>query len=1129
MTPTSVIENLASRGISLAVSNGSLRIDAPKGALSEADINIIQQNKQSIMLLLERAETGGLIKEYPPSNRTPLSMVQESMLLLDSISGRIPYSNNCYGFYIEGELNTDMLRNAAQILSRRHEILSSIYETNGDRREQVLLVNSPVRFSVEDLCSSNVVDEDLNHLLAREANHVFDLAKEPAVRICLIRLAGAEHYLSINFHQICCDGVSAVIYARQLSGIYSALIAAKPPEAGSEYQYRDYVAWQNRFKQTGLYRESLGYWTDHLQNVPELHALPTDFVRPSTQTFAGATLVQPMDRNMSNRLEKFAARHDTTPFVVMQATLACLVAKYSDETDLVIGTAAANRTLPEVEEMIGCFVNTLPFRYHLDMEWTTEALLAHVKDVIGQGLKHQHVSFDNIVNAINPRRSFSFNPLVQIMLVQQQDREDDLNLAGARVRRFLHRPPISRFDLTLHLYPAESGLELHWEYSTELFREASIRRLAGHFQSLLANLMADSRAPLSKLSFYKNDESPAPGESENTESVPPACRIHRLFEKACDGAPDGIALRHDSGSKTYAQLEAEANALAAWLRTQCADKMDQPRIGVCMDKSPLLVTCMLAVFKAGGVYVPLDPAYPEERLEFMLSDSKVDVLLTGPGFNSAHLSGIAARAEDAGRIVAEFAGASRVDPVNEDANSPAYVIYTSGSTGKPKGVLVPHKSLFYSLLSNSGAMEIGADDLLPTIGSQAFGVSLLEILLPLTRGGAVQLIPHRHVRDLDILINTTREVTVLHAVPSLMDKWLERVEEKNIDYPNLRLLLVGGEAVPDKLLQRIKKWRPDVKLLALYGMTESAVVCSCYPAEAGYSANYCIGKPYPTSCFFVLNEHLQPQPDGVPGQLYIGGNCLALGYLNQPDLTRQKFIDNPFISGEKIYQTGDRVRRLGDGNYEFLGRVDNQVSLRGVRIECGEIEALLAEHDGVSRAIAHVVVLEHGEPTLVAFIQAADANAESGLLQELREIIERNLPDYMRPAIFQLVSSFPLNPNGKVDRKSLPRPTVKTTETLPETETEIKLHQLWLESFEVNSVGIDTNYFEMGGNSLLATKIINKIKNRFLIDLSVSAMFEFPSIRQMAEAVDKKLREKRVSSLVYESDENELLENELLI
>ena len=417
-------------------------------------------------------------------------------------------------------------------------------------------------------------------------------------------------------------------------------------------------------------------------------------------------------------------------------------------------------------------------------------------------------------------------------------------------------------------------------------------------------------------------------------------------------------------------------------------------------------------------------------------------------------------------------------------------------------------------------MGFAPADVMHCLGSQAFGVSLLEILVPLVSGASVRMLARDVVRDLDLLIAATQDSTVLHAVPSLMAKWLERVRQlPEASYPKLRLLLVGGEAVPDDLLRAIRAWRPDVELIELYGMTESAVVCASYRPDGAFSAHHCIGRPHPTTRFRVLNRDLQVQPPGVPGELHIGGLSLASEYLNQPELTAERFIADPGNAGARLYKTGDRVRLLADGQYEFLGRVDHQVSLRGVRIELGEIEALLATHPDVRKAVAHVMTLASGERTLCAFFTThAPPVDEAALSEALREHLSRDLPDYMRPTVFQHLDALPLNPNGKVDRRQLPVPQPRVRAVQPAPGTEQELARLWGELLKTSALGAESNFFEIGGNSLLATQVVNRARSHFSIELPVTALFESPTIRSLAVLIDQRRALAELSSLVYDAD-----------
>jgi amino acid adenylation domain-containing protein len=530
---------------------------------------------------------------------------------------------------------------------------------------------------------------------------------------------------------------------------------------------------------------------------------------------------------------------------------------------------------------------------------------------------------------------------------------------------------------------------------------------------------------------------------------------------------------------------------------------------------------MLAIYKVGATYVPLDPHYPSERMAFMLRDAGVALLLVG-GTSDATLPQL-----DLRQLLATEAGADYPRRASPDLG--AYIIYTSGSTGQPKGVLVTHANLYYALHANRAAMRLTAGDSLPTIGSQAFGVSLLEILLPLTSGGQVQLVTRAQVVDVEALVRVTDDVTVLHAVPSLMRRWLDVLENGTdaIPYPRLRLLLVGGESVPASLLRRIKRWRPSVRVLALYGMTESAIVCSSFEASLTPAANFGIGKPYRHARFHVLGSAGQEQPDGVPGELHIGGLSIAAGYVGQPAMTAERFIASPFHPGERLYRSGDRVRRLADGSFEFLGRLDHQVSLRGARIELGEIETLANAVAGITQAVAHVA---GDDPVLVLFYTSpAPAGEQAGIVAALRAQMERRLPDYMRPSIVQHLPAFPLNPNGKVDRKKLPSPQAADTMAAPASDIERRLLAISHRLLERSDFGVTANFFEVGGHSLLATRMATGIRAEFGIDFPLAALFSSPTVRACGAVVEAKLKEKFAASMAGPASEALVLDDEVVL
>ncbi|HEX7649791.1 MAG TPA: amino acid adenylation domain-containing protein, partial [Noviherbaspirillum sp.] len=982
------------------------------------------------------------------------------------------------------------------------------------------VVQEPGRFEL-DLLDLRMMEGRQRQLafenrLAADAAYRFDLGGEPPFRACLIRLGDDEYVLSLNVHHIAADGWSARIIVNDICRAYeNALLSAKggvpaPWERG--LQYADYSRWEQTWLDGPAYREARAYWVKALDGLPQLHSLPTDFGRSANASVDGNTHVQPLSPTLAAAIERVAKAHQLTPFVVLQAAFAAWLSRYADQDDVVFGTAAANRKPAEFIDTVGLFVNTLVLRFRMSPELCFTEILQMASGINQNALRYQQYPFDALVEDLQPARSLGFNPLVQIMLVMQEDKAGQLQLPDVRVLPLRNRQAVSKFDIALHVAPEDGTLRMEWEYRTDLFRHDTIAAMSASFEYVLSQVLTVPERPLDQVALVAA-ESVAPG--VDLDAFPAPVCIHRLFEQGVVAHPDAPAVVDGGATLSYREMNRRAEGVARYLHLSGAAGR---RVGVCMDRSAGLVAAMLGIMKAGSVYVPIDPAYPAERIEFMVQDSAVAVLLVGenkPLPASLQPSVPTAMVES----LIDAGGPSGF--AFDDVQAPAYIIYTSGSTGRPKGVLVSHRNLFYSLLANGNLMEFTGSDSMPTIGSQAFGVSLLEILLPLTRGGVVQIVRKADGADIARLIDVTNDVTVLHAVPSVMRQWLEvLLSRQGNDYPHLRLLLVGGESVPEGLLRKLREWRPSMRLLELYGMTESTIVCSSFAAIADASAHYCIGKPHPTARFYVMNRRAQLQPVGVPGELYIGGPSIALAYLNQPEMTAERFVANPFVAGDRLYKTGDRVRQLADGNFEFLGRVDHQVSLRGARIEMGEIETLATSVPGVRQVIAHVLELGDEERTLVLYFTRDAAAVAEELIPALRQTLTRHLPDYMRPSIIEAIDAFPLNPNGKVDRKRLPAPRFAQggDESSPTTNTERRLHALWCEVLQRNELGIDTNFFEAGGHSLMAIKLASRVRSEFGIDFPLLAMFNAPTVRLGAVLIETALRNKHAAALIASDD-----------
>lgn len=1130
MNAQKIVSLLYQKGAVLSVDSGDLQICAEEDVLDDELLRQVKMHKEDIIILLNKLERSAVEvkpqkKTYPSTYVCSASLAQQRILFMEELAGDNSYYNIPVIYRINGAVNRLALTFSLSRLVALHDILRSFYVLENNTYLQC--VSEPAELQVNEFSLIDSIDKDqvLNEFLEKETHYHFNLKCEWPIRVSLIEYDVNEFILMINIHHIAADGWSGRSIVGEISVGYELynrgaknLVTIDYHER--DYQYADYVEWQNTRQKSLRYQESKDYWSRMLKGVPELHSLPTDFTRPAIQSVAGDTYTQIIPINLLEKINFYASARKTTPFVIFQAVFSIFLARYSDQSDIVFGTASANRYPLEFINTVGLFVNTLVLRYAVPDNISFDELIDQAIAVSAQAYRYQELPFDVVVDEIRPTRSLGYNPLVQLMLVMQDGAESDFKLEGTKVTQILQKQKVSKFDLALHVYTGKEEVRIDWEYSTSLFKPNTIEVMSKHFSHLLDVCLSQPSINVNciPLGLDKVEvRNVSPQQFPN-----PSC-VHRLFEYQVKLAPNSIAIRDDGHILTYQELNDQANLVASHI---CSGTNEEGirRIGLCMEKSIEWLVGVLAIFKVGATYVPLDPYYPKERLAWMLQDSSIDILLASSDTELPDGLEAIAQVFQVQTLLKTEAPTSYTSCANLD--DPAYIIYTSGSTGKPKGVLVTHRSLFYSLHSNQSLMAIDKHDSMPTIGSQAFGVSLLEIFLPLISGGEVHPLKKAYITDIEQLIQRTNNVTVLHAVPSLMRQWLEAIllSHNHTCYPKLRLLLVGGESVPFDLLEKIKLWRPEIRLLELYGMTESAVVCASYAANDSSHRHYCIGKPHANTIFYVLNSFGQLQPTGVPGELHIGGLSLASQYINQPEITREKFIENPYAPGERLYKTGDRVRLLDDGNYEFLGRVDHQVSLRGIRIELGEIETLATELDDVLQAVACVVEIGADEKTLVLYYTShTGSSGYVALSERIRAHFALYLPDYMRPSIIQYLDSFPLNPNGKVDRKNIPLPSLAPVIVEAETNTEHQLAEMWKLVLQSPAVGVTTNFFEIGGHSLMATKLATQIRAAFSIDLPLTALFEYPTIRSCAKYVDLILQEKYAQKLILK---DELLESE---
>ncbi|HEX8276356.1 MAG TPA: amino acid adenylation domain-containing protein, partial [Longimicrobiaceae bacterium] len=1034
----------------------------------------------------------------------PLSSAQARLWFLDRMQPGSALYHMPYALRVEGGLSPAALERAVAGIVRRHETLRTTFAERGGVPVQLVAPFAGFTLPVADLSGlpRAAREAEVGRRVAEDATRPFDLERGPLFRAALLRLGAGEHVLLVCMHHVVSDGWSMGVFFRELSALYAASLEGREsPLPELPVQYADYAAWERAHLDDAALAPQLAWWRERLAGAPALLELPTDFPRPAVQSHRGAAERREIPAALVDRLAALGRSEGATLSTVLLAAFGALLSRYAGSDDVVVGTPVSGRARSETEGLIGFFVNTLVVRTELSGDPDFREALRRGRAAVLGAYEHQDVPFERLVEALQPERSLGHSPLFQVMFVLQ-DPDASGGLAGARVEALDAGTGTSKFDLSLALVPRAGGLDATLEYAADLFEGATARRMLLHLERVLEQAAADPGARLSAVELLDEAERREVLEAGGrAPAAPPfAAGVHRLFWERAERDPDAPAVAAADGTLTYGELERRANRLARHLRGLGVGP--ETRVGVCMERGAGLATAVLAVLKAGGAYVPLDPGLPGERIAWMLADSGAAVLLATAAAGAA-LPPHGARPvwvdADAARIAAEPADA----PISadDDARAAAYVVYTSGSTGRPKGVVVEHGSLAGLVAWHLRAFAPAPGDRATLLAGVGFDASVWELWPALAAGAAVH-VPSGEVR----------------ASPALLRDWLvaERITHTFLPTPlaeavlplewpadtALRVMLTGG----DRLLARPAAGLPFA-LVNNYGPTEATVVATSGTVAPGPDAAGApsIGGPVDGARLYVLDAELRPVPRGIHGELCVGGGGVARGYLDRPELTAAAFVPDPYAgaAGARMYRTGDRVRWSARGELEFVGRIDQQVKVRGFRIEPGEIEAAMRRHPGV--AACAVVVREDapGDRRLAAYVVgAADPAA-------LREQLRRELPEYMVPAAFVVLDALPLTPNGKLDRRALPAPdpgAAAERYVAPRTPVEQVLAGIWADVLRVERVGVHDGFFELGGHSLLATRAVSRIREALGVDLSVRAVFASPTVAGLAARVEEMRR-----------------------
>jgi len=1018
------------------------------------------------------------------------TFAQQRLWLLDRLRPGDATYNMPGALALDGPLNIPALAAAFGAVARRHETLRTRFASR--EGEPIQLIDPPadgaLPLPVIDLSGlpPDLREWESGTLSAAEAARPFDLSTGPLLRVTLLRLAPGRHLELLTVHHIVADGWSLGVLGREIEALYASFSAGQPPALPAlPMQYADFAAWQRKWLASGAMERQLAWWTERLVDAPTVLDLPADRPRPAVRTARGARVETLLPEALANDLRGLARTRGTTLFLILLAGFEALLARHTGQEDLLVGTATANRSRPGMEGLIGLFADTLVLRAELAGDPDFLTALERARESALGAFVHPDLPFERLVEALQPERRAGEMPLLQAVLVFQAEPPEPA-LQGLAVQRLPADSATAKFDLTLELEERRTGLRASWELSRDLFDPATIERLAGRFTNLLAGAVADPEARLSALPLLGETERRQLLEAGDGEKdfVLPDLPVHRLFEEQARRAPERTALVTEDGEISYGELNERADRLARELLE--LGVTPEARVGAAIERSPRMIECFLAILKAGAAYVPLDPAMPKERLDGMIAEAGIGLILR----DSELGEGPKARAPLAqGNALGGGEGL-------------AYVLFTSGSTGRPKAVAVEHRSIVR--LIRGDFADLGPEQVFLQLAPPAFDASTLEIWGALANGGRLVLPPPGPL-SLDELgaLLSRHSVTTLWLTAGLFH---EVVESRIGILRDVRQLLAGGDVLSPVAVNHVLAELPDCRMINGYGPTENTTFTCCHtvrrPIPEGESVS--LGRPIRGTRVAVLDRWLQPVPAGVAGELWTGGAGLARGYLGRPNLTAESFVPDPMAAtpGDRLYRTGDLARWRQDLTLEFLGRIDRQVKIRGFRVEPGEIEAVLARHPGVDRAAVVVHGQGAGERRLVAFAVATASEAE------LRTWLGERLPGYLVPEV-AVVGEVPLTVNGKVDRAALLRAwEEKDQKDLRDLEdekdmspVEAVIASIWADVLGVEQVGLHDDFFALGGHSLLATRVLARIVDALGVEIPLAALFEAPTVAELAEAL----------------------------
>ncbi len=1074
---------------------------AAKAVLSKAKQSLLAQR-------LQGAREPAAARTIPRRKTAdaPLAFAQDQLWFLERLEPNSSLYTMAIAFRVYGELDLLALAQALTAILARHEILRTRFIAVNDEPRQV--VEPPRPFELKTVELTDATTAIWQTAVATEAARPFNLESDLMLRATVFRLAPQDCVLLFGMHHIASDGWSWAIFLRELSALYAAAKDGKEEVLSSlAIQYGDYASWEREQFQAGKWSEQFSCWRQHLAGAPMALELPSDFKRPTAQSFRGSRENLMLDAELTEQLNQLARREGVTLYLLLLAAFKVLLHRYTQHEDLVIGSPVAGRNQIETEGLIGFFVKTLVLRTDLSGRPGFRDLLQRVKQVVLNAHANQDVPFERLVEELRPTRNPGMPPLVQVMFAFQNTPAREFHLPGVTATPIELPTQTAKFDLTLFAEEARGQLRLSAEYNTDLFTAATVSRGLRHLKVLLTGIVANPEQSIARLPLLEEWEQKLLCDTwkGNEVEFPRDCNIAQLFETQVERTPEAIAVAYGESQLTYRELNVRANQLARHLQTLGVGP-DQ-FVAVVMERSVELIVALVATVKAGGAYVALDPTHPQERLAAMLKDCRPRVLLTVKKWQSSLkvTESVPLICLDNLPVAVTEASETNVSGA-ATATDLAYVSFTSGSTGGPKGVCVPHRAVV-RLVRNTDYLQLSEGDVVAQVSNCAFDASTFEIWGALLNGAQLQVFPQSLVLAPELFRQELeqRKVTALFVTTALFNQFTQ--DDPQI-FSSVRNVLFGGDVVNVRRVAEVLRHGRPHRLLHVYGPTECTTFATWYEVRelSDTETTVPIGRPIANTEAYVLDAELQPVPIGVPGELYLGGDGLAQGYLNRPELTAKKFVRHPFAKSPeaRLYRTGDVVRFRADGNLEFLGRADRQIKLRGFRIELDEIESTLASCAGVRDCVVSVNSDEVGEKRVAAYVVVNGASEPTS--DDLRRYLRTKLPDYMVPAAFVFLPSLPLNANGKINRAALPKPDFSRVATdaqflAPRDEVEIRLAVIWQELLGVERVGATDHFFDLGGHSLLAVRLLARVEREFGRALPITTLFQNPTLEHFAKAL----------------------------